>query len=104
MARKLGDAELATIAASDVIWDAITSIDVVADEECFDLTIGGLANFVVDGFLTHNSGNIEEHADFVELLYRPAYYLERKVQRSVTDKDEIEQLDRQRYVMKLILG
>jgi replicative DNA helicase len=50
-----------------------------------------------------DSGNIEEHADFVELLYRPAYYLERKTQR-VPDPKDLEALDRQRYVMKLIIA
>lgn len=75
LALKLEDPILATFADSDVIWDEVKSIDFAGEEMTYDLTVTDLHNFVVDGFVTHNSGEIEQDADVVIFLYREAYYL-----------------------------
>jgi replicative DNA helicase len=64
-----GDEALTRLAESDVYWDTIRSITPVGEEEVFDLTVPGHANFVVNDIIAHNS--IEQDADTVLLLHRP---------------------------------
>ena len=45
-----------------------------AEEEVFDITVPGCANFLANGIVAHNSGSIEAEADMVCFLYREAYY------------------------------
>jgi replicative DNA helicase len=73
VARALGGHQrLEALAASDVYWDRIRSIEPAGEEEVFDLTVPGPANFVAGYFLPHNS--IEQDADTVMLLHRPEMY------------------------------
>jgi replicative DNA helicase len=70
LAPVVGDDEtLKKLAASDVYWDAIRSITPIGEEEVFDLTVPGHANFIVNNIIAHNS--IEQDADTVMLLHRP---------------------------------
>ncbi|HVA11383.1 MAG TPA: replicative DNA helicase, partial [Candidatus Dormibacteraeota bacterium] len=64
--------ELASLAASDVYWDRITSIEPDGIEEVFDLTVPGLHNFVAADIIVHNS--IEQDSDVVAFIYREEYY------------------------------
>jgi replicative DNA helicase len=67
-----GDRRLAALAASDVYWDAIVSIEPDGEEDVFDLTVPGPSNFVCGSVICHNS--IEQDADTVMLLHRPDRY------------------------------
>lgn len=49
------------------------------------------------------SGNIEEHADCVALLYRPAYYLEKSAKYKSGDPASIEEMDMIRNNLELII-
>lgn len=51
-----------------------------------------------------DSGNIEEHADFVGLLYRPFYYTERSPQWRAQDPDVIQRGLDEQYSLELIVG
>ncbi len=64
-----GDAHLAALADSDVYWDEVVSVVPDGEEEVFDLTVPGPANFVANDFFVHNS--IEQDADTVMMLHRP---------------------------------
>lgn len=100
IASRIGDVRLLALARSDVIWDEVASIEEADEEECFDLQVPGVENFVVDGFLTHNSGNIEEHADSVILLYREVVYLARKKKQS---EEVLNELADKAHSLELIL-
>src|SRR5205823_1395006 len=64
-----GDDTLRALSVSDVYWDEIRSITPDGEEEVYDLTVPGPANFVANDIVVHNS--IEQDADTVMLLHRP---------------------------------
>jgi replicative DNA helicase len=68
------DPYLLALAQSDLTWERISRIEPEGEEETYDLTVEGTHNFVVDDFLTHNSGEIEQDADIVMMLYREWMY------------------------------
>lgn len=49
------------------------------------------------------SGNIEEHADCVGLLYRPAYYLEKTAKYKAYDPDAVEEMAAIKHDFELII-
>jgi replicative DNA helicase len=73
-AQALNAPELLTAAESDVFWDTV--VEVVADgvEPVFDLTVPGPSNWLADGVVSHNSGQIEQDSDLVMFIYREEYY------------------------------
>ena len=73
-AESLKDELLGVWANSDLLWEEIKSITPAGEEEVFDITVPGCANFLANGIVAHNSGSIEAEADMVCFLYREAYY------------------------------
>ena len=73
-AESLKDEQLGVWANSDLLWEEIKTITPAGEEEVFDITVPGCANFLANGIVAHNSGSIEAEADMVCFLYREAYY------------------------------
>ena len=63
VAEIVGSDELRSLAASDVFWDRVVSIEPDGEEDVYDLTVDGLHNFVAEDIVVHNS--IEQDADLV---------------------------------------
>lgn len=72
VARAVDSDDLARLAASDVYWDSILSIEADGEAPVYDLTVAGLHNFVAADIIVHNS--LEQDSDLVLFLYRDEYY------------------------------
>ena len=73
-AESLKDELLSVWASSDLLWEEVKGITPAGEEEVFDITVPGCANFLGNGIVAHNSGSIEAEADMVCFIYREAYY------------------------------
>ncbi|TXT47481.1 MAG: replicative DNA helicase [Limisphaerales bacterium] len=63
-AQALNNAEFAHLAASDVFWDRVESIEPLGAKQVYDLTIPGTHNFIANDICVHNTSlamNIAEH-------------------------------------------
>ena len=65
IAAALDDQKLRDLAASDVYWDAVVSVEPVGTAQVYDLTVEGTHNFVANDVCVHNTAfclNIAEYA------------------------------------------
>jgi replicative DNA helicase len=65
LARALDHEHLSALAASDVYWDEIVSIEPLGEKQVYDLTIPGTHNFVANDICVHNTAfslNIAQNA------------------------------------------
>ena len=83
VASVVGSEQLAYLAASDIYWDQIASIEMDGIEPVFDLTVPDNHNFVAGNTIVHNS--IEQDADVVLFIYREDYYIEDTDRQNVAD-------------------
>lgn len=74
VAETLHSEPLEQLATSDVLWDPVASVSPDGESEVFDVSVPGLANFIAQNIVVHNSGAIEQDADTVMFLFRPKYY------------------------------
>ncbi|MGK7875413.1 MAG: replicative DNA helicase [Xenococcaceae cyanobacterium] len=97
-----GDPILQRRASSDLLWDEITSISADSEEMVYDLTVEELHNFCVDGFVTHNSGAIEQAADLIALLYREDYYKPDSPERGIVEVNFAKHRNGRTGIVKLL--
>jgi replicative DNA helicase len=55
---------------ADLFWDAVVGIEQDGEEAVFDLTVPGMASWLADGIVSHNSGAIEQDSDVVMFIHR----------------------------------
>lgn len=64
-----GSEQLRDLAASDVIWDCVTSIEAAGEEEVFDLEVEGDHSYVANDIIVHNSHS----AAYAQISYHTAW-------------------------------
>lgn len=66
--------ELSVLINSYIFWDRLKRIDAAGDVKVFDRIVPGPNNFIANGIVVHNSGQIEQDADVLNFVHRPEYY------------------------------
>jgi replicative DNA helicase len=89
-AQALHSPELEKRASSDLFWDRVLAITAEEDEEVFDLTVPGPANWLADGVVSHNSGAIEQDADIILLIYREEVYDRNTTKKGIAEIDLVK--------------
>lgn len=64
-------------AESELLWEDIKSIEPAGEQEVFDIKVPKAHNFLANGIVAHNSGDLEADADVVIGLYRDEVYYSR---------------------------
>ncbi|TLY55696.1 MAG: hypothetical protein E6K50_02115 [Gammaproteobacteria bacterium] len=89
-AEALDSPELAQWASSDLFWDRVVANTPYGEEDVFDLTVPGVANWLADGVVSHNSGSLEQDADLVLLIYREEVYDRNTTKKGVAEIDLVK--------------
>jgi replicative DNA helicase len=89
-AQALDSAELAQLASSDLFWDRVVAVTPDGGEDVFDLTVPGVANWLADGVVSHNSGALEQDADMILLIYREEVYDRNTTKKGIAEIDLVK--------------
>ena len=54
--------EIRKVVNSDLMWDEVVSVEDIGLQDTYDLEVEETHNFIVNGFITHNTSQIEAHA------------------------------------------
>lgn len=62
------------MAPNELVWDRVIGVTTAGTQPVFDLVMPGTHNFLANGLVIHNSGELEQVADLVVFIYREDYY------------------------------
>src|SRR5262249_17374909 len=82
--------ELKEWATSDLFWDRVVATTPDGEEDVYDLTVPGPANWLADGIVSHNSGAIEQDADMILLIYREEVYDRNTTKKGIAEIDLVK--------------
>jgi replicative DNA helicase len=85
LAERLGVPHIAEIASNDVLWDRVVTVTPAGRERVYDLVMPETHNFVANGLIAHNSGELEQVADLVLFIYREDYYNEQTEKKNIAE-------------------
>ncbi len=74
LADRLDAPHVAEMATNDLLWDRVVGITPKGRAPVYDLVMPGTHNFLANGLVVHNSGELEQVSDLVIFLYREDYY------------------------------
>jgi replicative DNA helicase len=86
----LRSTELERWVSSDIFWDRVVAITPEDEQDVFDLTVPGVANWLADGIVSHNSGSIEQDADMILLIYREEVYDRNTTKKGIAEIDLVK--------------
>jgi replicative DNA helicase len=89
-AQVLDDRLLKDVAANDIFWDRLLSVELVGEEDVFDLTVPDTSVWLADGIVSHNSGAIEQDADMILLIYREEVYDRNTTKKGMAEIDLVK--------------
>ena len=89
-AARVGSAVLDEGACSDLFWDRVVTVAPDGEEDVYDLTVPGPANWLADGIVSHNSGAIEQDADMILLIYREEVYDRNTTKKGIAEIDLVK--------------
>lgn len=61
--------ELAQLVNENIFWDRMKSVSSAGKQPVFDRYVPEAANFICNGIIVHNSGQLEQDADIIGMLY-----------------------------------
>jgi replicative DNA helicase len=89
-AQLLESPELDQWASSDLCWDRVVAATADGEEDVFDLTVPGTANWLADGVVSHNSGSLEQDSDIILLIYRDEVYDRNTTRKGIAEIDLVK--------------
>ena len=89
-AQLLNDEKLRELAVGDIFWDRILAVELVGEEDVFDLTVPDTSCWLADGIVSHNSGAIEQDADMILLIYREEVYDRQTTKKGIAEIDLVK--------------
>jgi replicative DNA helicase len=89
-AHVLDDGLLKDVAANDIFWDRVLTVELVGDEDVFDITVPDTSCWLADGIVSHNSGAIEQDADMILLIYREEVYDRNTTKKGIAEIDLVK--------------
>jgi len=89
-AQIVNDEWLRSASVSDIFWDRILTVELVGEEDVFDLTVPDTSCWLADGVVSHNSGAIEQDADMILLIYREEVYDRQTTKKGIAEIDLVK--------------